>query len=45
VDHVGIYAGNDELIHAPYTGDVVKVSSLAEPYYDGRFAAARHIAD
>jgi cell wall-associated NlpC family hydrolase len=26
--HMGIYAGNGEYIHAPHTGDVVKMSSL-----------------
>lgn len=28
--HMGIYIGNGQFIHAPHTGDVVKVSSLAE---------------
>jgi cell wall-associated NlpC family hydrolase len=27
--HVGIYAGGDEFVEAPHTGDVVKVASLA----------------
>lgn len=27
--HIGIYLGNDEYIHAPHTGDVVKISSGA----------------
>ncbi|MBQ7975209.1 MAG: C40 family peptidase [Clostridia bacterium] len=27
--HVGMYIGNDKFIHAPQTGDVVKVSSLS----------------
>ncbi|MDD8049354.1 MAG: NlpC/P60 family protein [Thomasclavelia sp.] len=27
--HVGIYIGNGQYIHAPHTGDVVKVSSLS----------------
>ena len=31
--HMGIYLGNDEFIHAPQTGDVVKISSGAS----GRF--------
>jgi hypothetical protein len=28
--HVGIYVGGGEFIHAPHTGDVVKISSLYE---------------
>jgi len=34
--HVGIYIGGGQFIHAPHTGDVVKVSSLSEEGgYDG----------
>lgn len=29
VGHVGIYAGNGQYIHAPKSGDVVKISSLS----------------
>ncbi|VFF02998.1 cell wall hydrolase [Clostridioides difficile] len=29
VHHVGLYIGNDQYIHAPQTGDVVKISSLS----------------
>lgn len=28
--HTGLYLGNGEFIHSPHTGDVVKVSNLAE---------------
>jgi len=28
--HVGIYIGGGQFLHAPHTGDVVKISSLAE---------------
>jgi cell wall-associated NlpC family hydrolase len=28
--HMGMYIGNDQFIHAPHTGDVVKISSLSE---------------
>ena len=36
--HVGIYIGNNQFIHAPHTGDVVKVSELSGYYaehFDG----------
>ena len=36
--HVGIYMGNNQFIHAPHTGDVVKISTLDAHYsavYDG----------
>ena len=33
VHHVGISLGGDKFIHAPHTGDVVKIASLDEPYY------------
>ena len=31
--HEGMYIGNGEFIHAPHTGDVVKISSLSDPAY------------
>lgn len=42
-DHVGIYIGGGQFIHAPRTGDVVKVSSLADSYYAQRFMGGRRI--
>ena len=30
--HVGVYIGNGEFIHAPHTGDVVKVSKVTKVY-------------
>ena len=31
--HVGMYIGGGQFIHAPHTGDVVKISSLDERWY------------
>jgi cell wall-associated NlpC family hydrolase len=31
--HEGMYIGNGMFIHAPHTGDVVKISSLSDPAY------------
>ena len=38
--HVGMYIGNGQYIHAPTTGDVIKVSTLA---YRSDFCTARRI--
>ena len=37
LSHVGIYIGNGEIVHAPHTGDVVKISPLSQggSTYDG----------
>jgi cell wall-associated NlpC family hydrolase len=45
VHHVGISMGGDKFLHAPHTGDVVKVSSLGEPYYAQQFAGGRRFDD
>jgi cell wall-associated NlpC family hydrolase len=41
--HVGIYIGGDQFVHAPHTGDVVKVSSLDEGWYASSYVGARRI--
>jgi cell wall-associated NlpC family hydrolase len=41
VYHVGMSLGGDEFIHAPRTGDVVKVASLDEPYFAQNYTGAR----
>ena len=38
--HVGIYIGGGEFIHAPHTGDVVKISSLYESSYSFSYLGA-----
>jgi cell wall-associated NlpC family hydrolase len=40
--HVGIYIGGGQFIHAPHTGDVVKISSLTG-WYAAEFAGGRRI--
>jgi len=41
--HVGIYIGGGEFIHAPHTGDVVKIDSLSEGWYASTYDGARRI--
>ena len=41
--HVGIYIGGGQFIHAPHTGDVVKISSLSESWYAATYDGARRI--
>ena len=40
--HVGIYIGGGNFIHAPHTGDVVKISSISGSYASS-FVGARRI--
>ena len=40
IHHVGIYIGNGQMIHAPQTGDVVKISSINSSYYTAQYAGA-----
>ena len=44
VDHVGIYVGNGQFLHAPRTGKDVMVSSLDSGYWAGKFLQARRVA-
>jgi cell wall-associated NlpC family hydrolase len=44
IHHEGIYIGNHMFLHAPHTGDVVKVSSLDEPYYAQQFAGGSDVS-
>jgi cell wall-associated NlpC family hydrolase len=39
--HVGIYIGGGRFVHAPHTGDVVKISSLSESWYSSTYSGAR----
>ena len=40
VDHVAIYLGNHQFVHAPSTGKSVSVASMNDPYYREHFVAA-----
>ncbi len=40
IHHVGIYVGNGNMIHAPQTGDVVKISSIQTSYRVQSYAGA-----
>ncbi len=42
--HVGLYIGNGQFVHAPHTGDVVKISSLSDSWYAATFVGARRIS-
>jgi len=41
IDHAGLYVGAGQFVHAPGAGDVVRLSSLYEPYYAQGYAGAR----
>jgi cell wall-associated NlpC family hydrolase len=41
--HMGLYIGGGQFIHAPHTGDVVKISSLDESWYASTYVGARRI--
>ena len=41
--HVGIYIGEGQFVHAPHTGDVVKISSLYEDWYYSTFVGGRRL--
>lgn len=43
VHHVGIYAGDGMMIHAPQTGDVVKYTNINTGYYNNVYYTARRI--
>ncbi len=43
IHHVGIYAGGGKMIHAPQTGDVVKLSDINTPYRQREFVGARRV--
>lgn len=44
VDHVGIYLGQGNFVHAPSRGKDVMVSSLETGYWSGKFLSARRVS-
>jgi cell wall-associated NlpC family hydrolase len=41
--HAGIYIGGDQFVHAPHTGDVVKISGLYEGWYAATWVGGRRL--
>jgi cell wall-associated NlpC family hydrolase len=41
--HMGMYVGGGSFIHAPHTGDVVKISSLGDSWYSSEYQGAVRI--
>jgi cell wall-associated NlpC family hydrolase len=41
--HVGLYIGGGQFVHAPHSGDVVKISSLYDSWYAATYVGARRI--
>ena len=41
--HMGIYIGGGQFIHAPHTGDVVKISSLSDSWYAATYVGAKRV--
>ena len=41
--HAGIYIGGGQFVHAPHTGDVVKISSIYESWYAATWVGGRRL--
>lgn len=41
--HNGLYIGGGQFVHAPHTGDVVKISNLNEGWYASTYVGARRM--
>jgi cell wall-associated NlpC family hydrolase len=44
VDHVAIYLGKNQFVHAPSTGKKVSVARMSDPYYRDHFVAAGRLS-
>ena len=43
ISHVGIYVGDGYFVHAPRTGETIRMSSLSDPYWKKNYAGARRV--
>jgi peptidoglycan DL-endopeptidase CwlO len=43
LNHVGIYIGAGQFVHAPHTGTFVRIDNLSEPWYSSHYVGARRI--
>lgn len=43
VSHVGIYVGDGYFVHAPRTGETIRMSNLSDPYWKKNYAGARRV--
>ena len=41
--HMGMYIGGGQFVHAPHTGDVVKISSLNDSWYASTYVGAKRV--
>jgi cell wall-associated NlpC family hydrolase len=41
ISHVGVYIGDGQFIHSPSRGKKIRIDSLSDDYFAGRFAGAR----
>lgn len=41
--HEGMYIGGGQFIHAPHTGDVVKISNMSDSWYAATYMGARRV--
>ena len=45
ISHVGIYIGNDEMIHAPSSGKTIQTVKITASYWSSRYVTARRIIE
>ncbi|HCW03587.1 MAG TPA: hypothetical protein DGK91_03005 [Clostridium sp.] len=43
INHVGIYIGNNKMVHSPKPGDTVKITDISTSYWQNRFVTAKRV--